>query len=118
MESCKCIQSEKGNKKLVDKENYVYQKHENDEGSKIYWRCERRSCKARLHSDVSFHALKYIGNHNHSTTAAEVSAKVATANIKERTITSQTPSRSILTEELGNLNECAIADVTKLAYLL
>ena len=98
MESCKCIQSEKGNKKLVDKENYVYQKHkENADGSKIYWRCEKRSCKARLHSDVSFHALKYIGNHNHSTTAAEVSAKVAYANIKERTIASQTPSRLIIT---------------------
>ena len=43
MESCKSIQSEKGNTKLVDKENYVYQNHkENADASKIYWSCEKR----------------------------------------------------------------------------
>ena len=46
-----------------------------------------------------------------------MSAKVAYANIKERTIASQTPSRLIITEELGNLSECALVDVTRLAHI-
>ena len=47
---------------------------------------------------------------------ARLQLKVVYANMKEKTVTSQTPSRSILTEELGNLNECALADVTRLAH--
>ena len=62
--------------------------------------CENRSFKGRLHTDDSYRALKFIGNHNHSMTAAKISAKVAIANIKEKAVSSRTPSRSIITEEM------------------
>lgn len=71
MDTCNFVNSEKGRKKLVDNENYVYHKHkENSDGSKIYWCCENRSCKARLQTDEHYEILKTNGNHDHSATAA------------------------------------------------
>ena len=117
MDTCKFVESEKGKKKLIDRENYVYHNHkENANGARIYWRCENQSCRARLHTDDSYCVLKCIGNHNHSMTAAQVSAKVAIANIKEKAISSRTP-HSVITEELVKLNECTLAEVTKLTHI-
>ena len=69
----------------MEKTTYAKNK-ENADGSTIYWRCENRSCKGRLHTEDSYCVLKFIGNHNHSMTAAKISAKVAIANIKEKAV--------------------------------
>lgn len=77
MATCKITISEKGKNKVIDKENYRYTKNkENADGSTIYWRCENRACKARLHTNQSFEELKKIGVHNHASIAAEVSARI------------------------------------------
>ena len=102
----------------MDKENYIYHKHkENADGTKIYWRCENRSCKARIHTSDQFDVLKKIGVHHHGSTAAEVNAKIAISTIKQKCIESRSPPRAILSQELGNLNDCALAEVPKLAHI-
>ena len=65
----------RGGKKLVDDMNYIYEKHnENANGSKIYWKCEIKSCKARVHTmthDEDYDIIKNVGEHHHSSCAAK-----------------------------------------------
>ena len=118
MATCKRIISEKGRTKVIDQENYVYTKNkENADGSVIYWRCEDRTCKARLHSSQNFQELKKVGCHNHAATAAEISAKVAVSNIKEKSISTRDNPRILIANEFGNLNDCALSQVPSLTQL-
>ena len=60
--------STRGKKKLVDDLNYKYeaQKH-NADGSKTYWKCEIKSCKARVHTmmhDGDYAIIKNVGEHH------------------------------------------------------
>ena len=81
----------------MDKESYIYYKHKvNADGTKIYWRCENRSWKARIHTSDQFDVLKKIGVHHHGATAAEVNAKIVISTTKQKCIESRSPPRSIL----------------------
>ena len=50
------ISSTKGKRKVVDTENYLYEKHkEIVKKTIIYWRCEKfyNGCHARIHTDYN-----------------------------------------------------------------
>ena len=67
--------------KLVDDLNHIYDKQkQNCDGTKQYWMCENRRCKARVHTNVdedNYVIIKFVGEHNHSATSSSVSAKCA-----------------------------------------
>ena len=118
MDELKSIKSEKGKEILVDKENYRYHRHKsNVDGSKVYWRCIVRSCKARLHSDADFNILITIGSHSHSATAAEIRANVAISRVKHRSISSESQSRTIIAEEIRTLTGCGLAELPRIPYI-
>ena len=103
---------------MVDKENYIYTKNkESADRLKIYWRCENRSCKARLHTDENYIEIKKFGTHNHASTAAEVNARTAVSNIKAKSISSRDAPRSIIAGEVEKLNECALSQIPQLEQL-
>ena len=63
----------------MDDLNYIYDKQkQNSDGTKQYWMCENRMCKARVHTNVdedNYAIIKEVGKHNHNATASSVSAK-------------------------------------------
>lgn len=101
--------------KLVDDLNYIHCKQkENSDGTKQYWMCENRTCKARVHINVdedNYVIIKEVGEHNHATTASSVSAKCASNQIKDKALGTQDSSRTLIATELKNLHECAIAEL-------
>ncbi len=110
MALCKLLRTEKGKYKVVDEENYIYTRNrENIDGSIIYWTCEKRPCRAKLHTDETFHVLKKVGKHEHAATAAEVSYKSAITKLKEKSISSCNNPRSIFSNVIGDLNENALS---------
>ena len=118
MATCKILTSEKGKNKVVDQENYIYTKNkESADRLKIYWRCENRACKARLHTDENYIEIKKFGIHNHASMTAEVNVRIAVSNIKAKSISSRDAPRSIIAGEVEKLNECTLSQIPRLEQL-
>jgi hypothetical protein len=58
------ITSLKGTRKLVVL-GYLFTKNANGSDGKEFWRCEVRTCKARVHTRDDFMLLE-VGVHNHT----------------------------------------------------
>ena len=115
------IESKRKLIKLVDDLNYIYDKQkQNCDGTKQYWMCENRMCKARVHTNVdedNYVITKEVGEHNHTATASSVSAKCAKNQIKDKSLRTQDSSRTLIATELGNLHECAVAELPSVSNL-
>ena len=83
------IRSERNKRKLIDEENYVYDKHV-EYDTKTYWRCElfyKGGCRARVHTtsgcdsgEITFRS----GVHQHPSNSAAVNAKKTVSSMKDQ----------------------------------
>ena len=103
------VTSTRNGKKFEDDLNHIYDKHKtNKDGSKQYWMCENRLCKARVHTYVGISEnkiIKSVSEHNHSATAARLEAKFAKHHMKVESGSTQDAPRTIICKETQNLNE-------------
>ena len=101
--------STRGGKKLVDDMNYIYEKHKlNADGSKTYWKCEIKSCKARVHTmthDEDYYLIKNVGEHHHSSCASKPKVRKTLAELKSQASACQESSRSLISSVCENLDE-------------
>ena len=95
------VTSQKGTRKLIS-HGFLFTKHIDGSDGKEIWRCERRSCKARLHTQMNSIVLE-VGAHNHTVTHGQVEVKTARANMKRSAKSSEEATRSIVQNELLKL---------------
>ncbi|XP_068219660.1 uncharacterized protein pre-mod(mdg4)-N [Palaemon carinicauda] len=111
------IASTKNGMKLVDDVNYIYNKLKTSKnGSKQYWQCEDRLCKARVHTyvgDGDNKIVKSVGEHNHSATAV----RVAHHQMKIMSESTQDTPRTIICKETQSMNVCAISELPSVSSL-
>ena len=68
------LKSNRGRNKLIDDLNYVYEKNKTYvDGTKTYWKCEIKTCRACVHTvvDGGPSIVKTVGDHGHSASAAK-----------------------------------------------
>ena len=97
----KFVTSQKGTRKLIS-QGFLFTKHIDGSDGKEIWRCERRSCKARLHTQMNSIVLE-VGAHNHTVTHGQVEVETARANMKRRAESAEEATRSIVQNELLNV---------------
>ena len=72
------ISSSKGKRKVVDTENYIYERHkDNVKKTRTYWLCEKfyNGCPARIHTEYNASEpiiLSTVGSHTHPSSNAEI----------------------------------------------
>ena len=115
------IQSTRGGKKLVDDLNYTYEKHRtNADGSKIYWRCDVKSCSARLHTSTEendYKVLNRIAEHQHSSCETKPKVCEALTKLKSTALSSQETSRSLIATTSTSLSENERAQLPSVSSL-
>lgn len=92
------ITSQKGTRKLVA-QGYLFTKQKDGSDGKEIWRCERRTCKARVHTK-NLEIIYEVGTHSHTVTHGQVEVEAARANMKRRGETTEEATRSIIQNEL------------------
>lgn len=92
------VTSQKGTRKLVD-QGYLYTKNTDGSDGKELWRCDKRTCKARLHTQANAIICR-VGVHNHTVMHGQVEVETARANMKRRGETTEESTRSIVQNEL------------------
>ena len=112
------ILSEKGRRKLCDKENYIYEKHTDSRSkTKIYWRCEQfyKGCRARIHTTFNCSEPEVIlstGSHNHSSSNARVNTRKVVSLIKSQVMRTGTVStREVVADPEQDLGEEAQSQI-------
>lgn len=120
----KFIKTSRNSYKFVDEENHIYEKQRMC-GNKIYWRCEKYGsllCRARLVTiETELHPIVNVksksGQHNHTSSKAEVEARIFSNKIKARALNTQESSRAILSDELRETDEGTMRRMPKLHSL-
>uniref|UniRef100_A0A0L8FH09 FLYWCH-type domain-containing protein n=1 Tax=Octopus bimaculoides TaxID=37653 RepID=A0A0L8FH09_OCTBM len=111
----------RGGKKLVDDMNYIYEmQKKNADGSKTYWKCEIRSCKARVHTmtrDEYYTILKRVGEHLHNSCASMPKVRKTLADLKAQAAASQESSRSLIATICEKLDENEMALMPPSSYV-
>ena len=95
------ITSQKGTRKLVVL-GYLFTKNANGSDDKEFWRCEVRTCKARIHTRGDSILLE-VGVHNHTVIHGRVSVERTRQNMKRRAEVTEESTRSIIHNELLNV---------------
>ena len=95
------VTSQKGTRKLVV-QNYLFTKNTDGSDGKELWRCERRTCKARLHTQANA-IVREVGVHNHMVIHGQVEVEKARASMKRRAETTDEATRSIVQNALLNV---------------
>lgn len=106
------VKSNRGQNKLIDDMNYVYEKQKtNADGTKAYWKCEIKTCRARVHTvaDGGPSIVKTVGDHGHSASAAKSRARETLMDIKARALSSQETTRSLIADACGTLDANVMA---------
>ena len=115
------ILSTRGGRKLVADLNYTYEKHKtNADGSKIYWRCDVKSCKARLHTSTEekdYKVLIVIGEHHYSSCETKPKICEALTSLKAAALSSQETSRSLIASTSASLSENERAQLPSVSCL-
>lgn len=116
------IESRRGFK-LVDDDNFTYDQHKkNTDGTKQYWMCTDRNCKARLHTNVTAnavecHILKKVSEHNHAAISADIRASQLMSQIKTDILHSQVAPRVAISNATSGEDECVKAALPSTAAL-
>lgn len=92
------VTSQKGTRKLVVNGS-LFNKQSDGSEDKELWRCERRTCKARIHTRANTIVME-VGLHNHVVTHGQVEVERARSNMKRRAETTEESTRSIVQNEL------------------
>ena len=95
------VTSQKGTRKLVV-QGYLFTKHSDGSDGKIFWRCENRTCKARVHTQEN-QIVHEVETHNHTVTHGKVEVERARASMKRRGGTTEETTRLIVQNELMNV---------------
>src|SRR5688572_15077134 len=95
------VTSQKGTSKLIV-EGYIFTKHSDGTDGKLLWRCEKRTCKARVHTKDN-EIVHKVETHNHTVTHGQVEVERARAGMKRRGETTEETTRSIVHNELMNV---------------
>jgi hypothetical protein len=95
------VPSQKGGRKLV-LDGFMYQKEKDGSDNKEIWRCEVRTCKARVHSAEDRLVIQY-GEHNHTVVHGKVLVETVRASMKRRGESTEETTRSIVNNELLSL---------------
>ncbi|KAG7158250.1 putative FLYWCH zinc finger domain-containing protein 1 [Homarus americanus] len=115
------ITSTRGREKLVDDMNYIYgAQKRNAYGSKTYWKCEVKCCKARIHTltqDEDYGIIKRVGDHHHSSSVAKPKVRKQLADLKVAAISSQECPRSLIAATSANLDENEMAELPSTSCL-
>ncbi len=91
------VKNQKGNLSLVE-HSFVYNLEKiSADGLKKMWRCEqRKTCKARLHTDgASGDIVSRIGQHTHAACKARVEVMKAIDILKDRALNTQDTTRQV-----------------------
>ncbi|KAL3885701.1 hypothetical protein ACJMK2_025747 [Sinanodonta woodiana] len=93
--------SQKINRKLIV-QGYIFTKHSENNDGKSLWRCEKRTCTARVHikDDEIIHE---VATHNHTLTHGQVEVERARSGMKRRGETTEETTRPIVKNELMNV---------------
>lgn len=93
--------SQKGTRKLVYGE-FMFTKERKGSGNKEIWRCETRTCHARLHTQED-QVIQETGQHNHAAVHGKSNVERVRADIKQRATESEEPTRQIVQLSLTQL---------------
>jgi len=86
--------SQKGTRKLkID--GFLFTKHRDGQDGKIIWRCESRTCGARVHSRND-RLLQQVGDHNHAIQHGKAEIESVRSEMKEFAKQRQEPTRVIV----------------------
>ncbi|XP_066941046.1 uncharacterized protein [Macrobrachium rosenbergii] len=82
-----------------------------------YWKCEIKSCKARVHTmthDEDYDIIKNVGEHHHSSCASKPKVRKILAELKSQASACQESSRSLISSlcEMLDENEMALLPST------
>ncbi|CAI9725599.1 Hypothetical predicted protein [Octopus vulgaris] len=93
--------------------NYIYEvQKQNAKGSKTYWECEIKPCKAQVHTithDEDYNRIKHIGEHHHSLCALKSKVRNLKVNLKAQATASQESSHSLIATACEKLDENEMA---------
>ena len=95
------VTSQKGTRKLIV-QGYFFTKHSVNGDGKSLWRCEKRTCTARVHTKDD-EIVHEVATHNHTVTHGQVEVERARAGMKRRGETTEETTRSIVQNELMNV---------------
>ena len=95
--------SEKGREKVA-LEGYIYRFDKNSklDADTKFWRCEQKSCLARIHTNGE-NVTRRLGEHTHGPNVPKVDAAKIVSALKERATNSRDAARQILSEALENV---------------
>ncbi|KAG8231061.1 hypothetical protein J437_LFUL010686 [Ladona fulva] len=111
------FRSIRGKDKLVDDNNFIYnEKQRNVDGTIKYWKCEVRECNARVHTRGD-RIIKYIGVHDHLSSAVKPKIKRVLGAIKDTAISSAKPSRSLIAAAVGSLTESELPELPPTSHV-
>ena len=99
------ITSQKGTRKLVVL-GYLFTNNKDGSDGKEFWRCDIRTCKARVHTRGNFILLE-IGIHNHTVIHGRITVEATRSRMKRRAETTEEATRSIVHNELLQIPDTA-----------
>ncbi|KAG0435958.1 hypothetical protein DMUE_4459 [Dictyocoela muelleri] len=88
MQKMKIIKSQKGKNQLIFS-GFIYNQRKITENY-IYWRCERRNCRGRLHTDISNQSILYQASHWHEKENKKI-VRLKVNNIIKKTLGENRP---------------------------
>lgn len=95
--------SQKGNRKL-SLSNFLYTKEKSASDRKTIWRCEKRTCKARLHLSHNDEIVFGPTAHLHAPIHGKYSVAVARSNMNRRARESMETTRQIIQQGLAEVS--------------
>ena len=99
------ITSQKGTRKLVVL-GYLFTKNKDGSDGKEFWRCDIRTCNARVHTRGNVILLEY-GVHNHTVIHGRITVEATRSRMKRRAETTKETTRSIVQNELLQIPDTA-----------
>ncbi len=103
----------------MDKDFFVYSYHRtNSNGTKLSWRCERRSdCKVTLLTNKDGKVLRQTNQHSHTSSSTYVVAKKKLSALKTSVISAPTTSRMAISELAESCDRSVMSELPSIASI-
>jgi hypothetical protein len=115
MAALQFVETAKGKKKaILDGYMYTLEKVVAD---KSYWRCDNRSCNARLHSKNNVVVLQPTAHRLHAPSAASIASAVVTGEVRKKAGEGDTSTRNVVHQALAGVPVDAAASMPSTSSL-